>query len=210
VADRKKELREILGASRRAFAGRMPRAFSDHIQEHLLRADFYRGCPRIVLYAPKDGEVSTDRIFEDSLASGKSVYYPRIEPDLRTLSLVRVANSSELKPDAFGILSPDGNEGIGRTELSGSLICVPGVAFTPAGYRLGRGGGFYDRLLNGLDRSAITIGLAYSFQLVDDLPRWNGDQALDFVVTESRVYCARESRERSTLHEAEEVSSKWS
>jgi len=63
-------------------------------------------------------------------------------------------------------------------------ILVPGVAFTRAGLRLGRGGGYYDRLLAQCGSGTLRIGVAFSCQLVDELPCEPHDQRVDLVLTE--------------------------
>ncbi len=64
------------------------------------------------------------------------------------------------------------------------LICVPGLAFTEAGMRLGRGGGFYDRFLRRLRPGALKIGVCFKAQLVPEIPHEPHDIAVDRVVTE--------------------------
>jgi 5-formyltetrahydrofolate cyclo-ligase len=65
-------------------------------------------------------------------------------------------------------------------------VVVPGVAFSPEGWRLGRGGGYYDATLAALPR-ALRVGVAFEVQLVPTVPREPHDVALDAVVTESRL-----------------------
>ena len=72
-----------------------------------------------------------------------------------------------------------------RSDLERALICVPGVAFSLSGQRLGRGGGYYDRLLAAVHPQAITAGLAYSFQVLDRLPQSPQDRRLGLIVTAS-------------------------
>jgi 5-formyltetrahydrofolate cyclo-ligase len=67
------------------------------------------------------------------------------------------------------------------------VILVPGVAFTRAGARLGRGAGYYDRFLAGADPAAVKVGLAFSSQIVPELPEEPFDVRLDRLVTESAV-----------------------
>jgi 5-formyltetrahydrofolate cyclo-ligase len=61
------------------------------------------------------------------------------------------------------------------------------LAFGPQGQRLGRGGGHYDRFLAALPREAITVGLAYSFQLLDRIPQESFDRRLQIIITESAL-----------------------
>jgi 5-formyltetrahydrofolate cyclo-ligase len=62
------------------------------------------------------------------------------------------------------------------------LVLVPGLAFTRDGHRLGRGGGFYDRLLAGRANEAVKIGVCFSLQLVESLPVERHDVLTDLVV----------------------------
>jgi 5,10-methenyltetrahydrofolate synthetase len=65
---------------------------------------------------------------------------------------------------------------------AGDIILVPGLAFTRAGGRLGRGGGFYDRFLNGLERGAVLVwGVCFRGQMVEELPLEEHDQRVDRV-----------------------------
>ncbi len=64
-------------------------------------------------------------------------------------------------------------------------ILVPGIAFTRAGRRLGRGGGYYDRLLARCSPRTARIGVCFDCQIVDDLPAEAHDQPVDVVITES-------------------------
>ena len=63
-------------------------------------------------------------------------------------------------------------------------VIVPAVAFDKKGYRLGRGGGFYDRLLSKLPDSTHTLGLAFSFQVLPSIPLEDHDRAVNAVLTE--------------------------
>jgi 5-formyltetrahydrofolate cyclo-ligase len=73
------------------------------------------------------------------------------------------------------------------------------VAFSLAGQRLGRGGGYYDRLLAGVGPQAITAGLAYSFQVLDRLPESPDDRRLDLIVTESALYVAGDAPQPAAM-----------
>jgi len=190
VADEKKYLRQILTESRTRLLWERAAALSKLVQERLLDSDFYRSSRCIVLYAEKDNEVATEQIFGDALASGRPVLFPRMIPEYRDLALVRVRSRDELRPGTFGLLEPAGSEIVPPAKLGRALICVPGVAFSLEGQRLGRGGGYYDRLLAATSPQAVTAGLAYLFQVLDRLPESPDDRRLQLIVTESGVYAA--------------------
>ena len=67
------------------------------------------------------------------------------------------------------------------------LILVPGLAFSRDRHRLGRGGGFFDRLLGGRAAQALKLGICFSFQIVDTMPAQEHDVVMDAVVTESET-----------------------
>jgi len=188
VADEKKILRRIVAECRAEFPARSAARLSAIIQHNLIEASCYSEAACVIPYAPKDNEVATDLIFAHAIASGRRVFYPRIVPHSDELSLVRVDHLAQLQPGAYGILEPTGAEIARYADLERALICVPGVAFGPAGQRLGRGGGYYDRLIATLAPQTVTVGLAYSFQVLDRLPESPLDRRLGLIVTEFTVH----------------------
>ncbi len=193
MADEKKYFREVLRETRDALSHERAEVLSARVQARLLESDFYLAAPSVVLYCTRDNEVQTEKIFADALRSGRRVYFPRVDLKHRIMHLVRVADAQELVPGAFGIPEPSGSEIATPVELGSALICVPGVAFSPSGQRLGRGGGYYDRLIAQAGAQTVTAGLAYSFQLLDALPESVSDRRLRFIVTESTVYAVRDA-----------------
>ena len=106
----------------------------------------------------------------------------------------RVRDRGELVRGAYGILEPPASaEVLDSKTFAKILVCVPGVAFGLEGQRLGRGGGHYDRFIGQLGGEAITVGLAYSFQLLDRIPETGTDRRLNFIVTESAIHRACEA-----------------
>ena len=78
-----------------------------------------------------------------------------------------------------------------------AIVLLPVVAWDHTGTRLGRGGGFYDRLLAGLDPRVVRVGLAYEFQVFPELPRDPWDVSMHYVITERRVVACGDGREAS-------------
>jgi len=192
VADEKKYLRANLKETRESLTSGFAAAASSRVQSAFLRADFYRESQAVILYCALANEVSTDTILSDALASGRAIFFPRLDRARNALSLCKVENRSDLAPGAYGILEPE-TPAIDIQSLPPCVVVVPGVAFTMRGERMGRGGGHYDRLLAELTElapHAISVGLAYSFKLLDHLPQSGWDRRLNFVVTESAIYPA--------------------
>jgi len=158
------------------------------VQFRVLESSFYQVASTIVLYAAKDNEVATDLLLADALKSGRQVFLPRVLPESRELAIVRVRDSAELVIGSFGLLEPAGAETIPAVNLGPALFCVPGVAFSPSGVRLGRGGGYFDRTLSTVGPQTVTAGLAYSFQLLDRLPESPNDRRLNLIFTESALH----------------------
>ena len=197
MAEEKKYLRAILKDTRESMTRSLAATLSARVQTTFLGADIYRESQAMVLYSALGGEVSTESIFSDSLGAGRAIFYPRLNRTLDTLSLHEVESRSDLAPGAYGILEPE-TPAIDTASMGPCLIVVPGVAFTVRGERMGRGGGHYDRLMAELPLHAITVGLAYSFQLLDYLPQADWDQRLNFVVTESAIYPAPDAIRRES------------
>ena len=77
------------------------------------------------------------------------------------------------------------------------LVLVPGLAFDREGYRLGYGGGHYDRFLTDLERGTTAIGVCYAAQLLDRIPHGPSDQRVHLVVTDRETVVAQTQGERS-------------
>ncbi|MFO0916379.1 MAG: 5-formyltetrahydrofolate cyclo-ligase [Pirellulales bacterium] len=105
----------------------------------------------------------------------------------RDLQLVQLTNWSELRPGRFGILEPDeALRSDTQRQLAATAIdafVVPGRAFTNDGLRLGNGWGFYDRLLQRARPDAFTVGVAFTEQIVAELPSEPHDVRLQMVVS---------------------------
>ena len=210
MADEKQNLRAVLSEARSSLSAAYIGALSALVQQRVLSSQAYLSATKIVLYAPLTGEVETALIAADALRSHRRLYYPIVDRKNRRIRLGAVSDLSELALGAFGLLEPAAAGALEAGELGpAALVCVPGVTFTPAAARLGRGGGYYDRLLATLSAEAVTAGVAYSFQLINRLPEDLHDRRLDFVVTESAVYAASGAPHAATQTSDQGGSPKW-
>lgn len=138
---------------------------------------------RILMYHSLPDEVNTHK-FLNKWKNVKRFYLPRVNGvNLELLPY----NESRLEIGSFHIEEPVGNDIHPVDEIE--LIIVPGVAFDTKGRRLGRGKGFYDRLL--ANAKALKIGVGYEFQLVDELPAEDHDVPVDMVITERTTLIIR-------------------
>jgi 5-formyltetrahydrofolate cyclo-ligase len=130
----------------------------------------------VALYSPLESEVDVTPLLE---APGERTFcFPRVSG--RTLEFHLCAHG-ELKAGPWNLREPDA--GLHDVGPPGSidLILVPGLAFTAAGARLGRGGGFYDRYLPGV--RGTKIGVCFAEQLLDELPSEAHDHEVDIVIS---------------------------
>lgn len=161
-------------------------AKSDAIRRRLGCLDVFLQAENVMLYSPVRGEVDTRGIVELAWAMGKTVLLPRAVRAERRIAPVVFLPGQALVRGEYGIPEPpQGSAGLGIQDLS--MVCLPGVAFSLDGSRLGYGGGYYDRLLSDAAFRAATCGLAFDLQVLCVLPRDVFDGTVDVIVTESRT-----------------------
>ncbi|MCH5276979.1 MAG: 5-formyltetrahydrofolate cyclo-ligase [Desulfovibrionaceae bacterium] len=180
----KAALRARLRARRAALAADTARhaALSMALQRHLLNSGLWRASPVIMLYCAVRGEVQTSLLLDEAWASGKLVLLPRCRPGGHgVLDAVPCSGPDALIRSRLGIPEPTG-EAAPTSLTREALIITPGLAFDREGYRLGYGGGYYDRLLQGGAR--LAVGLLFAEFLLDRLPRQAWDQPVSILCTE--------------------------
>lgn len=182
MRDAKAALREAVLARRESLSSASVRAWGESIQRSAVGLPVYQAARAVALYSPLGNEVGTSEISRDALEARKRLYYPKVTDGFPRV--VRVRSEAELVPGRYGIREPSGSQ---PCEDPGLAVFVPGIAFDRNGNRLGRGAGWYDRLLGGLGSRAPRIALAYEFQLLEEVPTEPGDLPVHYVVTEDRV-----------------------
>lgn len=145
--------------------------------DHLRQLPEWRTAQTVLLYAALPDEVATQALIAEAAAAGKRVLLPVVQGE--ELELRIYTGDENLREGAFHIAEPEGKAFTAFDEIE--LAVVPGVAFTHKGHRLGRGRGYYDRLLPQLT-VALKVGLCWPFQLLDDLPHEPHDIMMDLVI----------------------------
>jgi 5-formyltetrahydrofolate cyclo-ligase len=200
MEDVKKSLRLSLMAKRQALSASTVRELSAAIKKRILDFQPYVRANEIGLYSSIDNEVSTEGLFEHAIAAKKRVYFPRVYTINQSLQWLRVWDIKTLATGPSRIPEPCGKAITEWPERDETLIFVPGVGFDTTGHRIGRGKGHYDRFLSSFNRHGNLVGLAYEFQLLSWVPAEQGDQRVDYVITEKRIICVTaRTEERDAL-----------
>jgi len=132
-------------------------------------------------YIALGGEVDTQGMIKQAKKTGKIVTVPVCKKTKATLMPCILEENAGLKKGPYGVIEPAVERRISLDDID--LVLVPGVAFDKKGNRLGRGKGFYDRFLNRLHSRTATIGLAFDFQILPDLPALSHDAKVDKVIS---------------------------
>ena len=135
------------------------------------------------VYLASDDEIDLSVLIERLWTSGCKVVVPAWRNG--TYKLVGFDSGTKLVPGPMGILEPEAL-GAGLVSVDEGIVdvwIVPGLAFTRSGARMGYGGGWYDRFLAKSGPSAISIGVAYPFQIVESLPLERHDLPLSDVAS---------------------------
>lgn len=169
-----------MGALRRGVSKDVARFAGDAVAKHVGAESAVAAARRVGLYAALDDELPTRALFEMLVASGRRLLLPRIRE--RRLDWAVVRGWEELTPGRFGIPEPRGASA--EAPASEDLVFVPGLAFDASGFRLGRGGGYYDRAFGDPEAAPTLVGVAYAFQCVEAVPHGSRDRRVDAIVTE--------------------------
>ncbi|MBD5306980.1 MAG: 5-formyltetrahydrofolate cyclo-ligase [Bacteroides sp.] len=179
----KAEIRRKIKALRRMLSEEERERAASDVFDQLERSAAFLMADHILMYHSLPDELSTRR-FLDKWHDRKRFYLPRVNGvNLEILPY----EQSRLELGAFHIEEPVGDELVDPSEIE--MIVVPAVAYDRRGNRLGRGKGFYDRLL--ATTGATKVGVAYEFQLVDEVPTEEHDVPMDIVITQSSYIVIR-------------------
>ena len=157
---------------------------SAQIRDRLKEQAIWKNAGAVLFFAPLPIEPDVWPLLEDALAGKRIAALPRFDSASNGYVACRVQNlRSDIVAGQFGIREPGAN----CVELPLNrldLVLVPGVGFDLQGRRLGRGRGFYDRLLADVD--GIKCGIAFDEQVVEEIPAGPQDVRLNFILTPTR------------------------
>jgi 5-formyltetrahydrofolate cyclo-ligase len=148
----------------------------------ILKSTVWQRASQVMLYVPMRGELNVNSLTENGLKDGKLIVLPRFSVTKNAYEACGIDNLSDLVSGKFGVLEPPPDcQTMDTKQLD--LAIVPGVAFAGLGGRLGRGGGFFDRLLT--DIPAKKCGVCFEQQVYPDVPVERHDVKMDMIATPS-------------------------
>jgi 5-formyltetrahydrofolate cyclo-ligase len=173
---RVRELVRAMTADQRASLARM-------LCQTMQQQTLWHQAKSVLCFSPLAGEPDITPLLDEALRSKKMVALPRFDSAANGYSAACIAQRSELVSAKFGALEPAaGCPLVPLNQLD--LVLVPGVAFDFAGRRLGRGKGFYDRLL--AEVRGHKCGVAFDEQIVAEVPEEPHDVRVDSILTPTR------------------------
>ncbi len=175
----KKELRKLIAQRKAEHTTQQRRQLSQDVCCRVLSTPEWAEAETVLLYHSLPDEVDTAELIAAGVGQGKQILLPVVVGSELEL---RIYDGPEtLKRGAYGILEPTGSLFPSPRYPQISLAIIPGVAFDKDGHRLGRGKGYYDRLLPRLT-GACKVGICWHFQLLDHIPTEDHDITMNRIV----------------------------
>ncbi len=174
----KSEVRQEIRRRKAACSAEERALLSRQVTAKLVATPQWQQAHTVLLYHSLPDEVATHDLISEALATGKRVLLPVVVGD--DLELRDYHAPGDLREGTFHIMEPTGEPFTDYAAID--LAVIPGVAFTQDGRRLGRGRGYYDRLLTHITDN-YKVGLCWPFQLVGDIPTEPHDYPMDEVIS---------------------------
>lgn len=185
----KNTLRSQLLARRKALSLHMVEEASATIVKRIQRLPQWSRVQQVLLYWPTHNEVDTRPLIHELWHRNVSVLLPRChQKHPGVMDLACVQKEQDLRPGMFSIMEPCPTHCPPLEDVQPDIALIPGVAFDKTGYRLGFGGGYYDRLLetHALQKT-LCIGLCYHFQWVEKITAEPWDKPVNMICSEEKL-----------------------
>jgi 5-formyltetrahydrofolate cyclo-ligase len=184
----RKEQREALLKSRVGAGMALRREWNEKIETHLRALLRQLRVKTIGFYWPFKGEFDARPLVSQLIATGITAALPVVVQPKMPLEFRRWLPDAAMEPGAYGILVPKEN-----IIVTPDLLLAPMVGFDVAGYRLGYGGGYYDRTFASLSPKPYAIGIAYELSRLETIYPQEHDIPLDVVITEAGARTLRQA-----------------
>lgn len=188
----KKRIRDEILEKRSKLDKKTINSYSNSISDKLFETSSYKNSTTIMCFISFSDEVNTHELIKNAIKHGKTIVVPITVSKTKELKVSELLDFSELEIGYYNILTPKAEFIRFVDPNTIDLVLVPGVAFARNGYRVGYGGGYYDRFLSKLDSQVKKIGLGFYLQVVDTVPVENFDIPIDAIITEKEIiYCSK-------------------
>ncbi|WP_340001904.1 5-formyltetrahydrofolate cyclo-ligase [Oceanobacillus sp. FSL K6-0127] len=163
----------------------------DQLKERLLSSELWKNANTIGMTIAQDFEWATGSIIEAGWKQNKRIVVPKCIPVDKQLHFYAINTFNQLESVYFDLLEPipDRKRFVAKKDID--LLIVPGILFDKHGYRIGFGGGYYDRFL--VDFNQKTVSLCSDEQLVDHIPKEKHDLPVQYVITANKIIHTQES-----------------
>ncbi|MGP1910226.1 5-formyltetrahydrofolate cyclo-ligase [Metabacillus sp. JX24] len=161
------------------------RSLCGRIHKQLFQSSCWKDSKTIGITISRGMEVDTNSIIEKALQMNKRVAIPRCLPKTREMEFRTYTSEDQLEIVYYGLKEPAVSKTSLVTPDEMDLLFVPGVCFSKLGYRIGYGGGYYDRYLPSF--GGMTVSLAFSEQILPELPAEHHDIPVRKIITEDEV-----------------------
>ncbi|SFP22048.1 5-formyltetrahydrofolate cyclo-ligase [Salibacterium halotolerans] len=182
----KKEIRRHI---RNQFQHTMPEKRykeADVVYQHLFQSSVWKEAATIAVTMSTRNEIDTEPVIKQAWKERKRTAVPKTNPLHETMTFYHITSFKETKQDFAGIWEPEPDLEAYVSSSDFDLIIVPGMAFDKEKYRIGFGGGYYDRFLQTVD--APTCAILYSFQFFERIPREDHDIPIDFLCVSDGIF----------------------
>ena len=180
----KEALRQVMRHKNQALGKVAHETQSLSIRDTITSHPNWQAAQRILAYLPRKDEPNILPLLHMALDKGKTIALPQYQQNNGAYRPVIISHlEKDLEPGLYGILEPK-STCIPMAGQSVDLTLIPGMAFDDKGWRLGRGKGFYDRMIPQL--AGLRCGLAFDYQRVEAVPHDDLDQKMDWIITPER------------------------
>ena len=187
IVYQKKKLRKILTQKRSLIKKNSKKEFSLQVFNKLIESINFDEIKYVASFISIRSEISTNQLNEKIIELKRTLSFPVIEKNSQELIFKKSLSKENFKLGKYDIPEPT-NE---NKEILPQLFFVPCLGFDLNGYRVGYGGGFYDKTFAKFKRLNLkfyTVGFSFDDQKQKEIPRENFDYKLDFVLTEKQLY----------------------
>lgn len=185
----KKQLRKVAKEKLAGIPDDERKEINVKLFRNLNATDWWKEAAVIGVTVSGDLEWDTKPIIRQAWQEGKTVAVPKCIPETRKLDFYKLEDFNQLEESFFQLLEPIPEQTEKLEKHSIELLVVPGLLYDARGYRIGFGGGYYDRFLANFPNR--TVSILHSEQLIDEIPNEPYDVPVQQLITENGVVKGR-------------------